>query len=70
MKGLSKEYIVFWIQRLYIPFKLHLKINDYKVIDYTRVPLALVKNLKWDALYTTSIDGYAYACTLHKASVK
>ena len=36
------------------------------MIDYTKVPLALVKQLKWK----TVVNDYARAWTLHKVQIK
>ena len=44
--------------------------NYFKIIDKTKVPLILVKTLKWDTYSKTIVNGCAYACAPHLVQLK
>lgn len=53
------------------PFSSYIKkANLFKIIVYTKVPLALVKKLKWDTTFKTIDNGCAHVCAPHLASLK
>ena len=67
----SKNILTYGWELQVLTFQVTLKwINWYEPIDYTKVPLVLLKKLKWDTLYKTIVDNCAHDWLPHKVQLK